>query len=268
MSDDLAVALVDGAPVTEFPKDLHIPPEALKVFIELFEGPLDLLLYLVRRQNIDVLEIEVAEITKQYIDYINLMEALEIDLAGEYLAMAATLTEIKSRMLLPRTSSDEEEDDPKEELIRRLQEYEEIKLAAGALEKIPRLERDLHLLSVEKPEIDQDIPQPEVELKEVLFAFSSVLKRAEMFAQHRVEYETLSVRDRMASILTKVNLDSGFISFFNLFEADDGRLGIIVSFLALMELSREGLIEFVQREAYAEIHVRALKADVESNRYQ
>ena len=120
-------------------------------------------------------------------------------------------------MLLPRTSSDEEEDDPKEELIRRLQEYEEIKLAAGALEKIPRLERDLHLLSVEKPEIDQDIPQPEVELKEVLFAFSSVLKRAEMFAQHRVEYETLSVRDRMASILTKVNLDSGFINFFDFF---------------------------------------------------
>lgn len=268
MSDDMAVALIDGAPVTEFPKDLHIPPEALKVFIELFEGPLDLLLYLVRRQNIDILEIEVAQITKQYIDYINLMEALEIDLAGEYLAMAATLTEIKSRMLLPRTSSDEEEDDPKEELIRRLQEYEEIKLAAGALEKIPRLERDVHLLSVEKPEIDQDIPQPEVELKEVLFALSSVLKRAEMFAQHRVEYETLSVRDRMASILTKVNLDSGYISFFDLFEADDGRLGIIVSFLALMELSREGLIEFVQREAYSEIHVRALKADVESNRYQ
>ena len=138
MSDDLAVALVDGAPVTEFPKDLHIPPEALKVFIELFEGPLDLLLYLVRRQNIDVLEIEVAEITKQYIDYINLMEALEIDLAGEYLAMAATLTEIKSRMLLPRTSSDEEEDDPKEELIRRLQEYEEIKLCLLYTSPSPR----------------------------------------------------------------------------------------------------------------------------------
>jgi segregation and condensation protein A len=268
MNEELAVALVEGTPVTEFPKDLHIPPEALKVFIELFEGPLDLLLYLVRRQNINVLEIEVAEITKQYIDYINLMEALEIDLAGEYLAMAAMLTEIKSRMLLPRISKDEEEEDPKEELIRRLQEYEEIKLAAGALEKLPRLERDVHLLSVENPEINQDVPQPHIELKEVLLAFSAVLKRAEMFTQHRVEYEALSVRDRMASILTKVNVNSDYVSFYDLFEVDDGRLGIIVSFLALMELSREGLVEFVQREAYSEIHIKAVKADIENKRHQ
>ena len=137
MSEDSVVAHVGGNPVSEFPKDLHIPPEALRVFIELFEGPLDLLLYLVRRQNIDILEIEVAEITAQYIDYINLMESLEIDLAGEYLAMAATLTEIKSRMLLPRTSEDEGEEDPKEELLRRLQEYEEIKCAAGVIERLP-----------------------------------------------------------------------------------------------------------------------------------
>ena len=263
MSDALAVALIAGSPVTEFPKDLHIPPEALKVFIELFEGPLDLLLYLVRRQNIDILEIEVAEITKQYIEYIDLMEAFEIDLAGEYLAMAATLTEIKSRMLLPRPTEDGEEEDPKEEFIRRLQEYEEIKFAAGALEELPRLERDVHLLSVEKPEIIRNIPQPEIELKEVLLAFAAVLRRAEMFSQHRVEYEALSVRDRMASILTKVNLQAGYVNFYDLFEAEDGKPGIIVSFLALMELCREGLVEFIQRVAYSEIHIKAVKADVQ-----
>ena len=145
MSENFSAALIDGSPMKEFPKDLHIPPDALRVFIELFEGPLDLLLYLVRRQNIDILEVEVAEITKQYIDYINLMEALEIDLAGEYLAMAAMLTEIKSRMLLPRVEDNEEEEDPKEELIRRLQEYEEIKCAAGVIERLPRVERDIHL---------------------------------------------------------------------------------------------------------------------------
>ena len=260
MSEDSVVAHVGGNPVSELPKDLHIPPEALRVFIELFEGPLDLLLYLVRRQNIDILEIEVAEITKQYIDYINLMESLEIDLAGEYLAMAATLTEIKSRMLLPRTSEDEEED-PKEELIRRLQEYEEIKCAAGVIEELPRVERDIHLLSVEKPLIEQDIPEVEVDLKEVLIAFSSVLRRAEMFSKHQIEYETLSVRDSMASILTKLNLHEGYLSFYDLFEAERGRMDIIVNFLALMELLRESLIDLVQAEAYSELHIKVVQLD-------
>ena len=261
MSEDSVVAHVGGNPVAELPKDLHIPPEALRVFIELFEGPLDLLLYLVRRQNIDILEIEVAEITKQYIDYINLMESLEIDLAGEYLAMAATLTEIKSRMLLPRTGEDEEEEDLKEELIRRLQEYEEIKCAAGLLEELPRLERDIHLLSVEKPVIEEDIPEVEVDLKEVLIAFSAVLRRAEMFSKHQVEYETLSVRDSMASILTKLNLQDGYLSFHDLFEAEYGRMEIIVNFLALMELLRESLIDLVQTQAYSEIHIKAVNSD-------
>ena len=258
MSENISVALLDGSPVKEFPKDLHIPPDALRVFIELFEGPLDLLLYLVRRQNIDILEIEVAEITKQYIDYINLMEALEIDLAGEYLAMAAMLTEIKSRMLLPRVEDNEEEEDPKEDLIRRLQEYEEIKCAAGVIERLPRVERDIHLLSVEKPVIEEDIPEVDVDLKEVLIAFSSVLRRAEMFSKHQIEYETLSVRDSMASILTKLNLQNGYLSFYNLFETDSGRMEIIVNFLALMELLRESLIDLVQTEAYSEIHIKVV----------
>ena len=260
MSENFSVALIDGSPMKEFPKDLHIPPDALRVFIELFEGPLDLLLYLVRRQNIDILEIEVAEITKQYIDYINLMEALEIDLAGEYLAMAAMLTEIKSRMLLPRVEDDQEEEDPKEELIRRLQEYEEIKFAAGVIESLPRLERDIHLLSVEKPVIEEDIPKVDVDLKEVLIAFSSVLRRAEMFSKHQIEYETLSVRDSMASILTKLNLQNGYLSFYNLFETDSGRMEIIVNFLALMELLRESLIDLVQTEAYSEILIKVVNS--------
>ena len=260
MSENFSVALIGGSPMKEFPKDLHIPPDALRVFIELFEGPLDLLLYLVRRQNIDILEIEVAEITKQYIDYINLMEALEIDLAGEYLAMAAMLTEIKSRMLLPRVEDNEEEEDPKEDLIRRLQEYEEIKCAAGVIERLPRVERDIHLLSVEKPVIEEDIPEVDVDLKEVLIAFSSVLRRAEMFSKHQIEYETLSVRDSMASILTKLNLQNGYLSFYNLFETDSGRMEIIVNFLALMELLRESLIDLVQTEAYSEIHIKVVNS--------
>ena len=260
MSENFSVALLEGFPMKELPKDLHIPPDALRVFIELFEGPLDLLLYLVRRQNIDILEVEVAEITKQYIDYINLMEALEIDLAGEYLAMAAMLTEIKSRMLLPRVE-DNEEEDPKEELIRRLQEYEEIKCAAGVIERLPRVERDIHLLSVEKPVIEEDIPEVEVDLKEVLIAFSAVLRRAEMFSKHQVEYESLSVRDSMASILTKLNLQDGYLSFHDLFEAEYGRMEIIVNFLALMELLRESLIDLVQTEAYSEIHIKVVNLD-------
>ena len=261
MSENFSVALLEGFPMKELPKDLHIPPDALRVFIELFEGPLDLLLYLVRRQNIDILEIEVAEITKQYIDYINLMEGLEIDLAGEYLAMAAMLTEIKSRMLLPRVGDNEEEEDPKEELIRRLQEYEEIKCAAGVIERLPRVERDVHLLSVEKPVIEEDIPEVEVDLKEVLIAFSAVLRRAEMFSKHQIEYDTLSVRDSMASILTKLNLQNGYLSFYSLFEAESGRMEIIVNFLALMELLRESLIDLVQTEAYSEIHIKVVNLD-------
>ena len=175
--------------------------------------------------------------------------------------MAAMLTEIKSRMLLPRVGDNEEEEDPKEELIRRLQEYEEIKCAAGVIERLPRVERDIHLLSVEKPVIEEDIPEVEVDLKEVLIAFSAVLRRAEMFSKHQIEYETLSVRDSMASILTKLNLQNGYLSFYSLFEAESGRMEIIVNFLALMELLRESLIDLVQTEAYSEIHIKVVNSD-------
>ena len=164
--------------------------------------------------------------------------------------------------MLPKEFDDEnEEQDPRSELIRRLQEYEEIKLAAGVIESLPRVERDIHLLSVEKPVIEADIPEVDVDLKEVLIAFSSVLRRAEMFSKHQIEYETLSVRDSMASILTKLNLHDGYLGFYDLFEAERGRKEIIVNFLALMELLRESLIDLVQAEPYSELHIKVVHSD-------
>ncbi len=259
------VALVNGQAVDELPTDLYIPPEALEVFLEAFEGPLDLLLYLIRRQNLDILEIKVAEITEQYMQYIDLMHALELELAGEYLVMAAMLAEIKSRMLLPRPEGDaEDEGDPRAELIRRLQEYEQIKSGAENVAEMPRLERDIYLAHAGKPELVRQYAEPEVDLKEVLLALSRVLKRAEMFSSHAVKLEPLSVRDRMGSILERVRATEEFVSFYELFTEEEGRLGVIVSFLGIMELVRESLIEFVQAEAYAPIHVRAVAGAVES----
>ena len=256
------LGIVNGVPLPEMPEDLFIPPQALEICLETFTGPMDLLLYLIKKQNINILDLEVSKITDQYIDYINLMESLEIDLAGEYLTMAATLTEIKSRMLLPGPGKDEEEEDPKADLLRRLQEYGEIKCAAGVIERLPRVEREIHLLSVEKPVIEEDIPEVEVDLKEVLIAFSAVLRRAEMFSKHQIEYETLSVRDSMASILTKLNLHDGYLDFYDLFEAERGRKEIIVNFLALMELLRESLIDLVQAEPYSELHIKVVHSEI------
>jgi segregation and condensation protein A len=240
------------------PKDLYIPPQALEVFLETFEGPLDLLLYLIRRENLDILEIKVAEITEQYMGYIDLMSALQLELAGEYLVMAAMLAEIKSRLLLPRpTDADEDEDDPRAELIRRLQEYEQIKTAAEKVDELPRLERDIHLAHATRPELVREHADPEVDLKEVLVALAQVLRRAEMFEHHAVQLEPLSVRERMTSVLARVNDTRDFVSFSNLFTPEEGRRGVVVTFLALMELLREALIEFVQNEAFGPIYVRA-----------
>ncbi len=252
------LALVSGQAVHELPTDLYIPPDALEVFLEAFEGPLDLLLYLIRRENLDILDIRVAEITAQYVAYIELMNMLKLELAAEYLVMAATLAEIKSRMLLPRPSHvEDDEDDPRAELIRRLQEYEQIKTAAEDVESLPRLERDIFIGRAARPELVREHADPEVDLREVMVALAQVLKRAEMFQRHAVQLEALSLRERMTNVLERVNVSSDFVPFATLFTAEEGRRGVIVTFLAIMELLRESLIDFVQSEPFGPIYLRA-----------
>ncbi len=260
--DSATIAVVKGEAVRELPTDLYIPPEALEVFLETFEGPLDLLLYLIRRQNLDILNIKVAVITEQYMQYIEMMQALELELAGEYLVMAAMLAEIKSRMLLPRPESvEEEEGDPRAELIRRLQEYEQIKTAAEDLNEIPRLERDTYLVAASKPQIVREHAEPEVDMKDLLLALAQVLRRSEMYAKHEVQLEPLSVRHRMGDILAMVTDAPEFLDFTTLFHHEEGRIGVVVTFLAIMELVREGMLEFVQAESFAPIHVRAAQGE-------
>jgi len=244
---EMPFAMVQGSPVTELPKDLYIPPDALEIFLEAFEGPLDLLLYLIRRQNLDVLDIPIARITEQYMRYIDLMENLHLELAGEYLVMAAVLAEIKSRMLLPRPESDDEEEDPRAELVRRLQEYERYKQAAEDIDGLPRMERDLFAAIVEFPDRHAHVEPPHVDLDAVLRAFADVLARADMFSSHHVQRAPLSVRERMSMILERVRADE-FVEFFRLFSAEEGRAGAIVALLALLELLREALIDLVQND--------------------
>ena len=253
---EMPFAMVHGEAVTEVPKDLYIPPQALEVFLEAFEGPLDLLLYLIRRQNLDILDIPLAEITKQYMGYIELMQDLQLELAGEYMLMAATLAEIKSRMLLPRAHIETgEEVDPRADLVRRLQEYERFKRAAENIDALPRLERDVYAASaVADRRVVQLLPQ--VQLREMLLAFQEVVQRAELFAHHRVQRERLSVRARMADILSTLE-GASFVEFTRLFRPEEGRMGVTVTFVAILELVREGLIDFVQAEPYAPLHVRA-----------
>ncbi len=251
------LALVSGKPLVEVPKDLYIPPDALAVFLEAFEGPLDLLLYLIRRQNMDILDIDVSEITRQYMDYIGAIEAMRFELAAEYLVMAATLAEIKSRMLLPRQESeDEDESDPRAELIRRLQQYERFKKAAEDIDEVPRLERDNFVGSAALPKLPSSQPHPDVELRELLLALQGVLKRADLFTSHHVEKEKLSTRERMSSILSSLS-DERFVSFESLFTLEEGRLGVVVTFLATLELVKEQLVEVVQGEVLGPIHLRA-----------
>ena len=253
---EMPFAVVDGEAVTELPQDLYIPPYALQVFLEAFEGPLDLLLYLIRRQNLDVLDIPIAEITHQYVEYIEVMKELQLELAGEYLLMAAMLAEIKSRMLLPRAVVEEEDEaDPRAELVRRLQEYERFKKAAEDLGELPRLERDTHVANVEAPERKVSTKLPDVTLKELLLAFHDVLKRAEMYSNLHLQREPLSVRQRMSEILVRMKGNS-FASFADLFDAEEGRMGVAVTFIAILELLRETAIEVVQAEAFAPLHIR------------
>jgi segregation and condensation protein A len=254
---EMPFAVVEGQPIIEMPRDLYIPPQALEVFLEAFEGPLDMLLYLIRRQNLDILDIPIAEITRQYMRYIELMQVLQLELAGEYLLMAATLAEVKSRMLLPRVGTDDaaEESDPRAELVRRLQEYERFKRAAEGIDRMPRLERDTWVASAEL--VDRKVVRipPQVTLQEMLIAFQDVLSRSDMFAHHHVQREPLSVRQRMTDVMALLQTNS-FVDFVRLFTAEEGRRGVTVTFVAILELLREGLIEIVQSEAYAPLHVR------------
>lgn len=257
-TEQLPLALVYGEALTDFPVDLYIPPDALEVILEAFEGPLDLLLYLIRKENIDILDIQVAQITQQYMGYVELMKAVRLELAAEYLVMAAMLAEIKSRMLLPRSknSAVEDEDDPRAELIRRLQEYERIKTAAEDLDRLPRIGRDLFTAQALAPDARIRRLMPDVMLEEVLLAMADVLRRADMFESHQINRETLSTRERMSMVLEALR-EGGFIPFTRLFTLEEGRLGVVVTFMALLELVKESLIELVQNEAFSEIHVRA-----------
>jgi segregation and condensation protein A len=257
LQEEMPFAVIQGKELTILPKDLYIPPDALEVILEAFEGPLDLLLYLIRRQNLDILDIDVAEITRQYLGYIELMASIQLELAAEYLVMAAMLAEIKSRMLLPRQQSEEDdEEDPRAELIKRLQEYERFKQAAEDIDELPRMGRDIHRASVEAPDRDQQRPHPDVDIKELVTALADVLKRSEMFESHQVEMEKLSTRERMSQVMENLR-DNQFVPFVALFTLEEGRLGVVVTFLAVMELIKESLVEIVQSESFGPIHVKA-----------
>ena len=255
--EEMPFAVVQGKELTALPKDLYIPPDALEIILEAFEGPLDLLLYLIRRQNIDILEIDVAEITKQYMGYIDLMSTIQLELASEYLVMAAMLAEIKSRILLPRqVAEDDDEGDPRAELIRRLQDYERFKMAAEDIDEMPRMGRDIYQASAESPDKKNEKQYSEVQMQELLMALSDVMKRAEMFESHHIQLEKLSTRERMSQILENIR-DKQFVPFATLFKKSEGRLGVVVTFLAIMELIRESLVEIVQNESFGPIHIKA-----------
>ncbi len=255
---EMPLAVVLGQPVLQIPQDLYIPPDALEVILEAFEGPLDLLLYLIRRQNLDILDIPVAEITRQYVEYIQTMHEMRFELAAEYLVMAAMLAEIKSRMLLPRSQTEEgEEDDPRAELVRRLQEYERFKKAAEDLDALPRQDRDTTPAAAFVPDRASVKLPPPVELKEMLLALHDVLKRAELFTQHAIKRDALSVRQRMGDLLEALK-DGAFHRFESLFTAEEGKLGVVVTFLGLLTLAKEQLVEIVQEGPLQPIYVKSL----------
>jgi len=264
---EMPLAVVHGQPVLQIPQDLYIPPDALEVILEAFEGPLDLLLYLIRRQNLDILDIPVADITRQYVEYIQAMHEMRFELAADYLVMAAMLAEIKSRMLLPRAQTEDgEEEDPRAELVRRLQEYERFKKAAEDLDTLPRQDRDTALAAAFVPDRASVRLPPPVDLNEMLLALHDVLKRAELFTQHAIRRDALSVRQRMGELLERMN-DGAFHRFESLFTAEEGRLGVVVTFLGLLTLAKEQLVEILQEDAergghegrgFSPIYVRSL----------
>jgi len=265
---EMPFALVYGKAFTKLPDDLYIPPDALEVFLEAFEGPLDLLLYLIRRQNLDILDIPVAEITRQYMQYVEMMRAINMELAAEYLVMAAVLGEIKSRMLLPRPKSEdgEEEEDPRAELIRRLQEYERFKKAAADIDEMPQEGRDFWTVKAAAPDYTREKPLPQVDLREVLLALQDVIRRADLFESHQIAAETLTLREKMTQVLERLQ-GREFLPFVSLFTVEEGRLGVVVTFMSILELVKEGLIDLVQTESFGPIHVKARAQVAEGEGY-
>jgi segregation and condensation protein A len=254
-----AIAIIQGKAITELPQDLYIPPDALRVFLEAFEGPLDLLLYLIKKQNIDILNIPIAEVTRQYIHYVEVMQELNLELAAEYLVMASFLAEIKSRLLLPKPATEQgQEADPRAQLIIKLQEYERFKKAAENLNGLPQVDRDIFLPKVQPPEINLVKPHPKVELQDLFLALASVLQRMKHNTHHQIQLEPLSIRERMTDILNKISTDK-FMEFSDFFSIKEGRVGVVITFIALLELIRQSLIEMVQVQPYAPIHIRAIK---------
>ena len=256
VENEAIIAKVAGEAVTKLPDDLYIPPEALRVFLEAFEGPLDLLLYMIRRQNIDILNIPIESITEQYMEYINLMQEMKFELAAEYLLMAAMLAEIKSRLLLPRPQEEEgPEDDPRAELVRRLQEYEQFKKAAEDIHELPQEGRDTFKSQAKPPQFERRYPEPVVEMKELVLAFNDILRRAKLNEHHKVQLEILSVRERMSIIIDRLN-QGDHVQFSALFTLEEGRKGVVVTFIAILGLLRDGVIDIIQQDIYAPIYIK------------
>jgi len=252
------LALVQGAPLESLPTDLYVPPDALQVFLERFEGPLDLLLYLIQRQNLDILNIPIAEITHQYLQYVDLMQEFNLDLAAEYLLMAAMLMEIKSRLLLPSTQENEQESDPRAQLVQQLREYAQYKQAAQDLDALPRMERDIFLAAVERPNIPKEIIVPDISWSAMLEAMRDVMERASLFTSHQIMREPLSVRERMSLILEQLKITQT-IDFMSFFTLEEGRAGVVVTLLAILELAKESLIQIVQPQPFEMIQVVSLE---------
>lgn len=257
----LPLAFINGEALMDKPEDLYIPPDALEVILEAFEGPLDLLLYLIRKQKFDVINLPILQVTRQYMEYVDVMKDIKLELAAEYLVMAAILAEIKSRLLLPKVESDEEdEEDPRAELVRRLREYEATKQASEQLDLLPRQERDFHVAKAEADEACEPIKLlPDVTMQELVFSFQSAMQRAAAFEHHQIEREALSTRERMSRILDMVN-EHEFTQFDQFFTVEEGKAGVVVTFLAILELVKEKLLYIEQVEPYSAIHVK-LSAD-------
>ncbi|MBB1397488.1 ScpA family protein [Pseudoalteromonas sp. SG44-8] len=252
----LPLAFLHGKEVMNTPEDLYIPPDALEVILETFEGPLDLLLYLIKKHKLDILELSIFSITEQYVRYVEMMTEFQLELAGEYLVMAALLAQIKSRLLLPKHEELEEEEDPRAELIRRLQEYEQFKLAAQNLDDIPRVGRDIFIAHALVPEQNEHAQLlPDVDLKDLLFALSDVMARAKTFEHHQITAEALSTRERMSLILQKLSTAGTQLPFTDLFTFDEGRSGVVVSFIAMLELIKENLITCLQVDPTTQIYI-------------
>ena len=264
VQQELPLAIVQGEKITVFPEDLYIPPDALEIILESFEGPLDLLLYLIRRQNLNILDIPISEITTQYMAYVEVMRKQNLDLAAEYLVMAALLAEIKSRLLLPQRESVDDEEDPRAELVRRLQEYERFKQAAEDVDDLPRSERDFLPLTIAPIISKKDIPLPDIELDEVLRVFNEVLSRLDLKVHHQIKRETISVRARMTQVLDRMRGDE-FVPFEQLLIEGQGRLGIVVTFLAVLELLKSRVIDLIQVDSYAPIYVKPVTASEENH---